>query len=86
MKGLQEGGGRESLEIGERGVIRRRRRSGKQEIEGEAGEGVEGGTRKGRENEESVESDITRKGRENEESVESDITRKRKLCACVKLE
>ena len=28
----------------------------------------------------------TRKGRENEETVESDITRKRKLCACVKLE
>ena len=28
----------------------------------------------------------TRKGRENQESVESDITRKRKLCVCVKLE
>ena len=39
MKELQKGGGRESLEIGERGGIRRRRRRGKQEIEGEAGKG-----------------------------------------------
>ena len=41
VEGLQERGGKESLEIWERGGgIRRRRRRGKQEIEGEAGEGV----------------------------------------------